>query len=85
MTQYIDKAALVAELDRLYNLEYDGTSNLSYGKKMMLRHILLFLNTLEVKEEVTTTDVFIKKAEEFLSKHQCEYIDFDDFRKAVKG
>lgn len=85
MTQYIDKAALIAELDRLYDLEYDDMSNLSFGKKLILRHILLFLNTLEVKEKVTTTDAFIKKAEEFLSKHQCEYIDFDDFRKAMKG
>ena len=37
----------------------------------------------EVAEKLT--DVFIKKAEEYLSKHQCEYIDFDDFRKAMKG
>ncbi len=50
MKQYIDKAAVVAELERLYNLEYDNTSNLSCGKKIMLRNILLFLNTLEVKE-----------------------------------
>lgn len=85
MAQYIDKAALVAELDRLYDLEYDDMSNLSFGKKLILRHILLFLNTIEVKEEATTTDAFIKKAEKFLSKHQCEYIDFDDFRKAMKG
>ena len=35
--------------------------------------------------EYTRTDVFVKKAEEYLSKHQCEYIDFDDFRKAMKG
>ena len=35
--------------------------------------------------EYTRTDAFIKKAEEYLSKHQCEYIDFDDFRKAMKG
>ena len=46
----IDKDAVVAELERLYNLEYDDTSNLSCGKKIMLRHILSFLDTLEVKE-----------------------------------
>jgi hypothetical protein len=50
MKQYIDKAAVVAELEKLYNLEYDNTSNLSCGKKIMLRNILLFLDTLEVKE-----------------------------------
>lgn len=50
MEQYISKSALVAELERLYDLEYDNTSNLSCGKKIILRDILLFLNTLEVKE-----------------------------------
>ena len=35
--------------------------------------------------EYTRTDAFIEKAEEYLSKQQCEYIDFDDFRKAMKG
>lgn len=46
----IDKDTIVAELERLYNLEYDNTSNLSCGKKIMLRHILSFLDTLDVKE-----------------------------------
>ena len=50
MAHYIDKDALVAELERLYNLEYSDDSNLSCGKKIMLRHILLFLDTIEVKE-----------------------------------
>jgi hypothetical protein len=50
MKQYIDKSAVVAELEKLYDLEYDNTSDLSCGKKIMLRHILLFLDTLEVKE-----------------------------------
>jgi len=68
MRQYIDKATLVAELERLYNLEYDNTSNLSCGKKIMLRHILLFLDTLEVKE-INSTDAFIEKAKEFLWAH----------------
>lgn len=56
MGQYISKAAVVAELERLYNLEYDNASNLSCGKKIMLRNILLFLDTLEVKDEVASTD-----------------------------
>lgn len=46
----IDKDKVVAELEKLYNLEYDNTSNLSCGKKIMLRNILLFLDTLEVKD-----------------------------------
>ena len=48
--ELIDKSKVVAELEKLYNLEYDNTSNLSCGKKIMLRNILLFLDTLEVKE-----------------------------------
>ena len=48
--ELIDKAAVVAELEKLYNLEYDNESNLSCGKKIMLRHILFFLDTLKVKE-----------------------------------
>ncbi|MBO6272571.1 hypothetical protein J6O48_07300 [bacterium] len=46
----IDKDAVVTELERLYDLECNNTSNLSCGKKIILRHILLFLDTLEVKE-----------------------------------
>lgn len=98
MAQYIDKAALVAELDRLYNLEYDGISNLSCGKKIMLKHILLFLNTLEMKEEVTTTDAFIEKACEFLKSYRQDTCDglgymagivndetIENFKKYMKG
>ena len=98
MTQYIDKAALIAELDRLYDLEYDDMSNLSFGKKLILRHILLFLNTLEVKEEVTTTDAFVEKACEFLKSYRQDTCDglgyiagiindetIEDFKKYMKG
>ena len=47
MTEYINKADIVKELERLYNSEYDNTSDFSCGKKMMLRNILNFLDTLE--------------------------------------
>jgi hypothetical protein len=51
MKQYIDKAAIVAEIERLYNSEYTNDSGLSCcGKKIILRYILSFLDTLEVKE-----------------------------------
>lgn len=50
MAHLIDKDALVAEIERLYNLEYYNTSDLSCGKKIMLRNILLFLDALEAKE-----------------------------------
>ena len=60
MGQYISKAAVVAELERLYNLEYDNASNLSCGKKIILRNILLFLDTLEVKEIHETAEAFAR-------------------------
>ena len=46
----INKDKVAAELEKLYDLEYDNTSNLSCGKKIMLRNILLFLDTIEMKE-----------------------------------
>lgn len=48
--ELIDKATIVEELERLYNLEYSNTSDLSCGKKIMLRHIRCFLNILKVKK-----------------------------------
>ena len=48
MGKYINKADVMAELEKLYNLEYNDESNLSCGKKIMLRNILRFLNTLKV-------------------------------------
>lgn len=67
----IDKDKVVAELEKLYNLEYDNTSNLSCGKKIMLRNILLFLDTLEVKEadlEKEMSEYFIEHPDEFFSE-----------------
>ena len=94
--ELIDKDALIAELDRLYNLEYDDMSNLSFGKKLILRHILLFLNTLEVKEEATTTDAFIEKACEWMKENVSKHIHgpaymfykesmIEEFKQAMKG
>lgn len=35
--------------------------------------------------EYTRTDAFIEKACKYISCHQCEYIDFDDFKNYMKG
>ena len=35
--------------------------------------------------EYTRTDAFIKKACRYISLHQCEYIDFDEFKNYMKG
>lgn len=51
MKQYIDKAALVAEIERkIHNIDYEGLSDRNIGQKQSLYHILSFINTLEVKD-----------------------------------
>lgn len=51
MAQYIDKAALVAEIKReIHNIDYEGLSDRNIGREQSLYHILSFLDTLEVKE-----------------------------------
>ena len=91
MKELIDKAAVVAELEKLYDLEYDNASNLNCGKKIMLRHILLFLDTLEVKEVSSLTDTFIEKAwnwieDNMLTSNQYDksLLYFKQFKKYMK-
>jgi len=56
MTQYIDKDALVAEIDRLQDALQDPAMNresmqdYAHGGNKIINEILSFLNTLEVKE-----------------------------------
>ena len=59
MAQYIDKAALVAEIERLlalYSKELEDNKEDPWGmdipKRGILQEILSFINTLGVKEEV---------------------------------
>ena len=48
MTQYIDKAAIVAEINRVVN-SYDPTNEITSGRYALVR-LRNFLDTLEVKE-----------------------------------
>ncbi len=51
MKQYIDKAAIIAEIERkIHNIDYEGLSDRNIGQKQSLYHIFSFLDTLEVKE-----------------------------------
>ena len=71
MPRYIDKSALVAEIDKQkigYNT--DGKHSVEYNT---VKKILDILDTLEVKKEATTTDAFIKKACDWLTKHAKKY------------
>ena len=51
MAQYIDKSALVAEIERIeYETNYEPFTDEVLGKRCVCRSLLSFINTLEVKE-----------------------------------
>ena len=51
MAQYIDKSALVAEIERIeYETNYEPFTDEVFGKRKICKDIKDFLNTLEVKE-----------------------------------
>lgn len=99
MTKYINKSALVAEIEKRlkeYRTFPDYQTDSNY---MELCEILSFLNTLEVKE-INSTDAFIEKACKWLKENKdhpfigCEDCclsgfltdEFvEEFRKAMKG
>ena len=75
MTQYIEKDALVAEIRKrllpvIRDKHYDEWEEGQNSERMT---ILDIIDTLEVKEEVTTTDGFVKKACDWLTKHAKKY------------
>lgn len=101
MDQYISKTEIEDEVKRHLNIANTGISyaqsGINYGLEeyksdlttwtqcqYTCRNILAFLDTLEVKE-MNSTDAVIEKACKYISCHQCEYIDFDDFKKYMKG
>ena len=75
MTQYIEKDALMAEIRKrllpvVRDKHYDEWEE---GQNSERISILGIIDTLEVKEEVTTTDAFVKKACDWLTKHAKKY------------
>ena len=51
MAKYIDKDAVVAEIERLLNSEIGfKTQGANFGYKVCLKDIMRFIDTLEVKE-----------------------------------
>ena len=74
MAKYIDKAVVAAEIKRRINGLKDCHADTVAGyagEISGLKRILAFIGALEVKEEVTTTDAFIKKAKEAFCKATC--------------
>lgn len=58
MTQYIDKAAVLTEIDRMLQKEYPcDNSEQEAGYDFALYELQDFLNTLEVKEEPVSKDL----------------------------
>lgn len=80
MKQYIDKAVIVAEIERLYNSEYTNDSDLSCGKKIILRYILSFLDSLGVKE----VDLNREIEKEIETRWRGEYLFTTKFKESAK-
>ena len=66
MKQYIDKSALVAEIEKLLHKDKHSNEYIS-GKKYALIKILSFIDTLEVKEDVVSNDPLANSLE--ISRH----------------
>ena len=91
MAQYIDKAAVVAEIEkRITNIkEYcvrEGHDRRFDVVPEQLSHILSFIDTIEVKEvEEEPSDDLEQEIENELERTWCgEYLDTDKFRESAK-
>ena len=68
MAQYIEKAAVMAEIKKMLD-KYNKLHSFNYGAVKDLEHLLNFLNTLEVKE-VDVSNISENLAEAY------EYLDY---------
>lgn len=90
MAQYIDKSALVAEIDKITKALYrqnpdefgDETQFLAAAEIGTLNLVKDIIDTLEVKEP-NSTDAFIKKAVEWLKSNLYDYAGEDDMGSIV--
>lgn len=94
MAQYIDKSAVIAEIDRELESISNASTNFALGRKMELANILSFLDTLEVKEvdlekefdnyakDILACDV---QFEPFTHLYNCAKHFFELGLKAQKG
>ena len=94
MAQYIDKSALVAEIERLkecnrkicagdFDFLKENYPEYYYSTEIY-NDILSFLNTLEVKE-VGSTDTFIEKACEWLASNvHCDGYTLQSKAKLIR-
>jgi hypothetical protein len=74
MEQYINKDVVVAEIEKAIKIIYAGREyvGIPYGEECIVSGLQKaedIINTIEVKEEVTTIDTFIKKACDFFEEN----------------
>ena len=89
MTQYIPKAAVVAEIEKIRNQEIQWMKRQGYteyhqGLRDGYANILSFLDTLEAKDTPDSADLE-EEIENELERTWCgEYLDTDKFRESAK-
>ena len=79
MAQYISKAALVAEINRIKNEECPADSYEGRCKLLWFEQFLSFLNTLEVKEVDLNAAV-----ERYVEQHKSELNGYFDIRRIAR-
>ena len=92
MEQYIDKSAVVAEIERritAYQKNFDKADNKiarlsTDGRMQSLKELLSFLDTLEVKETPDSADLEQEIENELERTWYGKYLDTDKFRESAK-
>ena len=82
MKQYIDKSALVAEIEKLYKKNTDRCSIEGIAAAAQLRMVLDFLDTLEVKEVDLEKEV--DKWYQNKASKEFENVFYDDIEECAK-
>ena len=81
MAQYIDKSAVVAEIERIeYETNYEPFTDEVLGKRMVCKDIKSFLDTLEVKE----IDLNREIEKEIETRWRGEYLFTTKFKESAK-
>ena len=81
MAQYIDKAVIKAELERIeHETNYEPFTDEVLGKRFACRSLLSFLNAIEVKE----LDIEKEIDKEIETRWRGEYLFTSKFRESAK-
>ena len=79
MKKYIDKDALIAEIEKELNTTKKYSTEYVNGKKYALKKILSFIDTLEVKE----VDLEKEIASQYESNYE-DYLTYEEFADIAK-